>query len=492
MYQSLYRKYRPKNFDEIVGQEKVVEVIKNQIKENKISHAYLFTGVRGTGKTSIAKIFAKTINCLDNQNGNPCMVCKNCKYADENSVDIIEMDAASNNSVDDIRMIKDEINFLPTQLKYKVYIIDEVHMLSIGAFNALLKTLEEPPAHAKFILATTDPHKIPATIISRCQRFEFLRITEEQIACQLEKISRLENIDIEKDAIKQISYLANGSLRDAISILESVSNIKGLITKNEIRKVVGIPDTLKVIDAFKSMIIGDVDTLLSISEEILSEGKEPINYLTDLISVSEAIYIGNEKAMSMYNKEEKEKIHKLKGIDRLELYKIIKELLDINANLKYAENKKVMLTAHLIKIGESNKTNKYLPKTKDVYEACDIQNKENIEKAKNVEKIVDIIDNIKAEEVKEGIKEKPKEEIKGQILDVLEVRKRFLKKGETQIFVSLSNAYLEAKGSKVYINLKGETINDNLLILDNKETKTKIEQELSELLNKKVEVEYII
>ena len=215
MYQSLYRRYRPKNFDEIVGQEKVVEIIKNQIRLNKIGHAYLFTGVRGTGKTSIAKIFAKAINCRNNKDGNPCLNCKEClSISDGANVDIIEMDAASNNGVDDIRLIKEQTDFLPTNLKYKVYIIDEVHMLSGGAFNALLKTLEEPPEHVKFILATTEPQKLPATIISRCQRFEFMRISEDKIKGRLHKISVENNINIEEDALSLVANLANGSMRD--------------------------------------------------------------------------------------------------------------------------------------------------------------------------------------------------------------------------------------------------------------------------------------
>lgn len=215
MYQSLYRKYRPQNFDEIVGQERVVEIIKNQIKLNKIGHAYLFTGVRGTGKTSIAKIFAKAINCTNNKDGNPCLKCKECLSISEGTnVDIIEMDAASNNGVDDIRLIKEQTDFLPTNLKYKVYIIDEVHMLSSGAFNALLKTLEEPPEHVKFILATTEPQKLPATIISRCQRFEFMRISKEKIMKRLHKIANESNIDINDDALVLIANLANGSMRD--------------------------------------------------------------------------------------------------------------------------------------------------------------------------------------------------------------------------------------------------------------------------------------
>ena len=198
-YTALYRKYRPATFDEVVGQEHITKTLRNQIISGRVGHAYLFNGGRGTGKTSSAKILARAINCLNPQNGNPCNECEICKAALNGSLtDIVEMDAASNNSVDDIRSIRDEVNFLPTVAKYRVYIIDEVHMLSIGAFNALLKTLEEPPEHVKFILATTEPQKLPATILSRCQRFDFKKLSPEYIKLRLEYICKDDNINIEQ------------------------------------------------------------------------------------------------------------------------------------------------------------------------------------------------------------------------------------------------------------------------------------------------------
>lgn len=203
------------------GQEHIIKTLLNQIVVNRVGHAYLFSGSRGTGKTSTAKILAKAINCLDSQNGEPCNKCEICKQIQEGALtDIVEMDAASNNGVDAIRALIEEVNFLPAKAKYRVYIIDEVHMLSTGAFNALLKTLEEPPAHVKFILATTEPQKLPATILSRCQIFEFKRITVKNITKKLEEICKTSNIDIEKQALNMIAVLSEGALRDAISILE--------------------------------------------------------------------------------------------------------------------------------------------------------------------------------------------------------------------------------------------------------------------------------
>jgi len=251
-YQTLYRKYRPKTFELVYGQDTIVRTLKNVIKNKKLSHAYLFTGPRGTGKTSSAKLFAKAINCLNNKNGDACNECENCKSFNENSnPDIIEMDAASNNGVDEIREIKNKVNLVPSVSKYKVYIIDEVHMLSIGAFNALLKTLEEPPEYIIFILATTDPQKLPATIISRCQRFDFTSISHDKMKECLENIVKEENIKIEEAALEEIINNSKGGMRDAIGMLDQASvfadekvtatdveELSGNISNKEVRKLI--------------------------------------------------------------------------------------------------------------------------------------------------------------------------------------------------------------------------------------------------------------
>ena len=223
-YTALYRTFRPLKFEDMVGQEHITQTLKNQIIAERVGHAYLMSGGRGTGKTTSAKILARAVNCLNPQNGEPCNECEICKsILDGSLTDVVEMDAASNNSVEDIRAIRDEVNFLPTKAKYRVYIIDEVHMLSVGAFNALLKTLEEPPAHVKFILATTEPQKLPATILSRCQRFDYKKINEENIIKRLKIIASESKIKITDEALKTIAVLSEGAMRDASSILEICS-----------------------------------------------------------------------------------------------------------------------------------------------------------------------------------------------------------------------------------------------------------------------------
>ena len=277
MFQALYRKYRPQTFADIVGQNHIVSVLKNAIDKDQISHAYLFYGSRGTGKTSIAKIFANEVN-------------KNEEYQKEN-VDIIEIDAASNNGVDEVRDIKEAIKFLPTEGKYKVYIIDEVHMLTTAAFNALLKTLEEPPAHVIFILATTEIHKIPATILSRCQRFEFKNLSQEQLIDRLKYISEKESLVIEDAAIEKIATLAKGGLRDAISILDQVSNYSEEITLNHILEVTSSISEDDILVFYRNLLQGDVTKSLLTYNNFVSQAKDTKLLLNDLINVTRDVVV---------------------------------------------------------------------------------------------------------------------------------------------------------------------------------------------------------
>ena len=489
MYQSLYRKYRPKNFDEIVGQEKVVEIIKNQIKLNKLGHAYLFTGVRGTGKTSIAKIFAKAINCSNNNDGNPCLKCKEClSISDGANVDIIEMDAASNNGVDDIRLIKEQTDFLPTNLKYKVYIIDEVHMLSGGAFNALLKTLEEPPSHVKFILATTEPQKLPATIISRCQRFEFMRISEEKIKGRLHKIAEENEINIEDEALALVASLANGSMRDGISILESVSNLEGKINKDAVRETVGLPNMEKMIDVLGAIIEGDISKTLKISNELMDEGKEPQSYITELLKLLESIYLKEESLIELYSKQEQELLKKYMNIDKFKVYKIIKEVLNIINVMKNMENKKVMLIAALMNMAQMNnqefsegilKENMDIKKATVnlIYQDKD-KNKEKEElKVKKQETIIEKTINKETNEIK-ATKEK---------LDMLAIRKYMLTNKEMKLFVILNNAEIYVNEEKAYLTSKTK-LSDDIVSKENIEI---IRKAIQNVTGKDYIVEYV-
>lgn len=292
-YTALYRKFRPTTFSEMVGQDAITRTLKNQIIAGRVGHAYLFNGGRGTGKTSAAKILARAVNCLNPIEGEPCNECEICKGAINGSLtDVVEMDAASNNSVEDIRSIREEVNFLPTKAKYRVYIIDEVHMLSTGAFNALLKTLEEPPDHVKFILATTEPQKLPATILSRCQRFDFKRISNEDIIKRLEIVCKESEINITKEALEIIATLSEGAMRDALSILERcVQDGENNIDENKIKDLVGIPKRTYINKITQGIVNYDVDIAIETMSKVLDEGKDLNNLLWEIIKYINCLLI---------------------------------------------------------------------------------------------------------------------------------------------------------------------------------------------------------
>lgn len=300
-YQALYRKYRPSSLSDVVGQDIVIQILKNAIKNNKVCHAYIFSGPRGIGKTSIAKLLAKAVNCLDLDGGDACGKCENCVSISSGfSSDIIEIDAASNNGVDEIREIKSKINLVPNQLKYKVYIIDEVHMLSIGAFNALLKTLEEPPEHVIFILATTDLYKVPTTIISRCQCFEFKRICEADIVKRLKHICNSENISIDDSVLECISKLSDGGLRDAIGMLDKLNAYSnGNITIEDFEKVNGIVSKEYKNNFLNYVSNGNVSEAIKFIDYIYDNGKDLIIFVQDMLNLckdySISYYIDNEQ-----------------------------------------------------------------------------------------------------------------------------------------------------------------------------------------------------
>ena len=349
MYQALYRKYRPKKFENVVSQTTIIQTLENSIKTSHIGHAYLFSGPRGTGKTTAAKIFARAVNCL-NYKDDLCNECKNCIYSGQKEcMDIIEIDAASNNGVDEIRELRNKVKILPSELKYKVYIIDEVHMLSIGAFNALLKTLEEPPEHVIFILATTDPQKIPNTIISRCQTFQFKKISPNDIKQMLEKIALNEKIEIEDEVLTSIASASDGGLRDAIGLLDKLSSYKlGKITYNDFLTMNGQIIENELLEFENSILAYKTDVMLEKIENYYNDGKDLVQILKQLIYHLKDIlinyYMKNENLE--YSEKEivelvsllNEKISDIKKSDDIKVYVEILLLHFINQNKTFEKN----------------------------------------------------------------------------------------------------------------------------------------------------------
>ncbi len=361
-YTALYRKFRPDNFIDVKGQEHIVTTLKNQIKASRIGHAYLFCGTRGTGKTTIAKILAKAVNCRDLQDGSPCGECPSCRAITTGaSMDVIEIDAASNNGVDNIREIKENVQYPPTDGKYKVYIIDEVHMLSIGAFNALLKTLEEPPSYVIFILATTESHKIPITILSRCQRYDFKRITVDVIASRLQELIEKEGIPAEEKAIRYVAKAADGSMRDALSLLDQcIAFYLGQeLTYDHVLEVLGAVDTEIFSILLRLILVSDVTGALRKLDEVLMTGRDLSQFITDFIwylrnlllamtsegtDISEMLEMSEERYDAM--KEEMEMA------DEPTIMRYIRVLSELSNQLRYATSKRVLAEVAIVKLAK--------------------------------------------------------------------------------------------------------------------------------------------
>ena len=353
-YTALYREFRPKTFGEMVGQEHITKTLKNQIIANRVGHAYLLNGGRGTGKTSSAKILARAINCLNTKDGEPCNECEICKGILSGSItDVVEMDAASNNSVEDIRSIREEVNFLPTIAKYRVYIIDEVHMLSTGAFNALLKTLEEPPEHVKFILATTEPQKLPATILSRCQRFDFKRISNENIIKRLKIVCKESNIEITDEALNTIAILSEGAMRDALSILERcVQDGVNNIDDDYIKELVGIPKLAYIKKIVEGILNYNIEQVLENTNLVLDEGKDVTNFVWELIKFAKDLLIyKTSNKLDLYSKEDLTDIDRIcKTVNKERLLKVVYDLSELENNIKMSSQKTIIFQAGLIKL----------------------------------------------------------------------------------------------------------------------------------------------
>lgn len=385
-YISLYRKYRPKTFSDVVGQEVVIKILKNSILTGKIGHAYIFSGPRGTGKTSIAKIFSKAVNCLENDSGDLCGKCSVCLSDFDDEIDIVEIDAASNNGVDEIREIRNNVKLVPNHLKYKVYIIDEVHMLSTSAFNALLKTLEEPPSNVIFILATTEFNKIPATVISRCQKFDFKKLTINQIENRLNYILDKENKTIKPEVVELISQLSDGGMRDAINMLDQLISLdKTDIDTDDVYNLIGDVSENKIFELLKEITEHDVKNILESVDLLFSEGKNFINITNRLQTVIRNIIIYNNSD-NYFSKEYEQKLNNFVKIDLEKFLDLSSILFKLSNELKKTTNQKVLVEIYLLKASLifDKKNIKKVEQTTEISQKIEVKNESKKDEEKEI------------------------------------------------------------------------------------------------------------
>lgn len=358
-YQALYRKWRPRNFDSVIGQEAITDTLKNAIERGTVSHAFLFAGPRGTGKTSCAKIFAKALNCTNLQNGEPCNQCENCRAADNGSMaDIMEIDAASNNGVDEIREIRDKVKYAPTQGKYKVYIIDEVHMLSMGAFNALLKTLEEPPEHVVFILATTELQKVPATIISRTQRYNFKRISKADLEKRMKYILDQEKIEYDEKALAVIAQVADGGMRDALSILDQLlSYEKSKVNYDDALKITGFAEKENIEKLLLAIFDHNAQESLNIAKDSLNKGASVKNILDEIIDMTAtALTVSKAASVNESSFISDDFVEKIQNVSADEYFNVINLANNALKDLRYTNQQQIPLEVFLVEVSNFQPT----------------------------------------------------------------------------------------------------------------------------------------
>lgn len=503
MHKALYRVYRPKTFGDVVGQEHIVKTLKNQIKNNNIGHAYLFSGTRGTGKTSTAKIFARAVNCLNPINEEPCNECEICiDTLNDNIMDIVEIDAASNNSVDDIRELRESVKYTPSKAKYKVYIIDEVHMLSQGAFNALLKTLEEPPSYVIFILATTEPHKIPATILSRCQRFDFKRVSSKDIASRMSYICKKENIEAEEKALSLIARNSQGALRDALSILDqciSFGNEK--IEYNDVIELLGTVNIDELFELSQSIIDENTKKSLEILNEFIIWGKDIRNLINDLIDHFRNLMVCKvSKDLDEIISLPEESIERLKeqsqNVNINDLIRILNILSETQDSMKSSSNTRILAEVTIMKIAQpmfDESKEALIKRIENLEEKIESGNIKvstvQIEQSKDVKS--QIIEDDKVEENKEDV---AYEEVKSEDVRLVESSwKKITQKIKDDRKLSVAALLKEVNTFNVKDNILYLIFNDNFSFarsrLNSKDTIEYVESIIREVLNRSFNIQ---